>query len=194
LIFRSTSPIKALRQATEGNKMGKKFRPPTAQGCWKCLRTNLLTLLTVTGVLSGVALGFLLRGSREEKWSQREQVYVKFAGDIFLRMLKALILPLIVSSLISAIGSLDLSLSGKIGARALAYYMFTTVCAVVLGIILVVAIHPGKVGAERMKSESKPRDVTTADTLMDLVRYAYPHCNSNVTVISDQRLVGFIYR
>jgi len=151
--------------------MGKKFRPPTAESAWKCLRTNLLTLLTVAGVVSGVILGFILRGSREEKWTQREQVYVKFAGDIFLRMLKALILPLIVSSLISAIGSLDLSISGKIGVRALAYYMFTTVCAVILGIILVVAIHPGKVGADPLKSESKPREVTTADTLMDLVRY-----------------------
>lgn len=150
--------------------MGKKFRPPSAQSCWKCLKMNLLTLLTVTGVLSGVALGFALRGSREERWTQREQVYVKFAGDIFLRMLKALILPLIVSSLISAIGSLDLSISGKIGARAMAYYMATTVCAVVLGIVLVVAIHPGKVGANPLDTTSKPRDVTAADTLMDLVR------------------------
>ncbi|XP_021960977.1 excitatory amino acid transporter 3 isoform X2 [Folsomia candida] len=154
--------------------MGKKFKAPTAEGCAKCLRTNLLTLLTVAGVLSGVALGFILRGSRDEKWSQREQVYVKFAGDIFLRMLKALILPLIVSSLISAIGSLDLTLSGKIGVRALAYYMFTTLCAVVLGIILVVAIHPGKVSADPLASESKAREVTTADTLMDLIRNMFP--------------------
>ncbi|CAL8137276.1 unnamed protein product [Orchesella dallaii] len=170
----SSTPIKAIRQATEGKRMGQKFRPPTAQSAWKCLRTNLLTMLTVTGVLAGVALGFILRGSRKEEWSQREQVYVKFFGDIFLRMLKALILPLIVSSLISAIGSLDLSLSGRIGARAMAYYMITTVCAVVLGIILVCAIHPGKVGGERMESTNKPRDVTTADTLMDLVRNMFP--------------------
>lgn len=169
-LYRSSTPIKAIRQATEGKRMGQKMRAPSAEGAWKCLRTNLLTMLTVAGVLSGVALGFILRGSREEEWSQREQIYVKFFGDIFLRMLKALILPLIVSSLISAIGSLDLSLSGRIGARALAYYMVTTVCAVVLGIILVVAIHPGKVGGDKMESTNKPRDVTTADTLMDLVR------------------------
>jgi Na+/H+-dicarboxylate symporter len=151
--------------------MGKRFRAPTSEGTAKCLRQNLLTLLTVTGVLSGVALGFILRGSRDGKWLQREQIYVKFFGDIFLRMLKALILPLIVSSLISAIGSLDLSLSGKIGARALAYYMVTTVFAVILGIVLVVAIHPGQLESkDAKKPESKTRDVTTTDTLMDLVR------------------------
>ena len=37
------------------------------------------------------------------------------SGELFLRMLKALILPLVVPSLITAVGSLDLSLSGKVG-------------------------------------------------------------------------------
>ena len=39
------------------------------------------------------------------------------SGELFLRMLKALILPLVVPSLITAVGSLDLSLSGKVGHR-----------------------------------------------------------------------------
>ena len=38
-------------------------------------------------------------------------------GELFLRMLKALILPLVVPSLITAVGSLDMSLSGKVGWR-----------------------------------------------------------------------------
>lgn len=80
---------------------------------WKsCMSENLLTLLTVAGVLAGIALGFILRASKSTPWTQREIMYVNFAGDIFLRMLKALILPLIVGSIIAAIGSLDLSLSG----------------------------------------------------------------------------------
>ena len=52
-------------------------------------------------------------------------------------MLKGIIIPLVIPSLIVAVGSLDLSLSGKIGGRAVAYYMITTVLAVILGIILV---------------------------------------------------------
>ena len=71
-------------------------------------------------------------------------MYVRYIGELFLRMLKALILPLIIPSLISAIGSLDMSLSGKVGGRAVGYYMATTVLAVILGIILVNAIHPGR--------------------------------------------------
>ena len=64
-------------------------------------------------------------------------MYVKFIGNLFLQMLKGIIIPLVIPSLIVAVGSLDLSLSGKIGGRAIAYYMITTVMAVILGIILV---------------------------------------------------------
>lgn len=92
-----------------------------------------MTILTVGGVVSGIVLGIILRSSRSERYTNREVMYINYAGDLFLRMLKSLILPLIMSSLISAIGSLDLSLSGKIGARAISYYMVTTISAVVLG-------------------------------------------------------------
>ena len=41
-------------------------------------------------------------------------MYVSYVGKLFLRMLKALILPLIVPSLIAAVGALDMSISGKV--------------------------------------------------------------------------------
>ena len=76
-----------------------------------CLRTNFLTIGTMAGVIGGVIFGLILRNCKET-WSEREVMYVSYIGEIFLRMLKALILPLIVPSLITAVGSLDMSLSG----------------------------------------------------------------------------------
>lgn len=73
----------------------------------------MLTLLTVLAVAVGVIVGFILRNAKDEPWTKREIMYIQFPGDIFLRMLKGLILPLIVASIISAIGGLDLSLSGN---------------------------------------------------------------------------------
>ena len=49
-----------------------------------------------------------------ERWTEREVMYVSYVGKLFLRMLKALILPLIVPSLVAAVGSLDMSISGKV--------------------------------------------------------------------------------
>jgi hypothetical protein len=135
------------------------------------LRGNLLTFLTVIGVFGGVVLGVILRNSRDGEWTEREIMYVSYFGDIFLQMLKSLILPLIVSSIITAIGGLDLSLSGKIGARAIVYYFSTTVSAVILGMILVSIIHPGQGNASEIHKSGTSRNVTTVDTLLDLVRY-----------------------
>ena len=134
-----------------------------------CLRTNFLTIGTMAGVIGGVIFGLILRNCKET-WSEREVMYVSYIGEIFLRMLKALILPLIVPSLITAVGSLDMSLSGskssiilqclkeyqltpavgRVGGRAITYYLTTTMIAVVMGIILVVTIHPGVSGQEKV--------------------------------------------
>ena len=70
-------------------------------------------------------------------------MYVSFVGKLFLRMLKAVVIPLIVPSLITAVGSLNISLSGLVGRRTIAYFLLTTFAAAFLGLALVVVIHPG---------------------------------------------------
>ena len=84
------------------------------QNVLSCIKTNSLTLATMLGVIGGIILGLGLR-IRETPWSEREAMYVAYLGELFLRLLKVLILPLIIPSLISAVGSLDLSLSTKVG-------------------------------------------------------------------------------
>uniref|UniRef100_A0A1Y1LMS3 Amino acid transporter n=2 Tax=Photinus pyralis TaxID=7054 RepID=A0A1Y1LMS3_PHOPY len=147
-----------------------------AQSRMRCLnRHSLLTLLTVIGVIGGTVTGLVLNQFRSREWTKREIMYVKYPGDLFLRVLKSLIIPLLTSSIVSAIGSLDLSLSKKIAARSIIYYTVTTFCAVVLGIVLVTTIRPG-VGIERSAQKKKvdAKIVLTADTLMDLGRNMFP--------------------
>ena len=86
-------------------------------------------------------------------------------------------------SLIAAIGWMDLSLSGKVGLRATVYYLSTSVLAVILCIILVTTIKPGggldKAGSGSLTSSSgEKQSITTADTLMDLVRNMFPPNNA----------------
>lgn len=142
------------------------------------VKRNLLTILTVIGVIGGACTGLLLRNLGEGQWTKRDSMYLAFPGEIFLRMLKALIIPLLVTSVTVAIGSLDLSLSKKVAVRAISYYATTTICAVILGIILVTTIRPG-VGVEPLKdteSSDQPlsRVVLTIDTLLDLIRNVFP--------------------
>ena len=102
----------------------------------------------------------------------REDItYIDFPGKIFVNILKMLILPLIVSSIISSLAQLDAQSSGKVGVRALVYYLATTLMAAILGIILVLTIRPGTRGnAVQIKPESKSAEGRTVDTILDLFR------------------------
>lgn len=80
------------------------------------LGENLLTIVTIIGVVGGTIFGLILKKS-DHVWTERDIMYIQYPGDLFLRMLKCLIVPLIVASITSAIGALDLSLSKKIAFR-----------------------------------------------------------------------------
>lgn len=137
------------------------------------LKNNWLLLSTVAAVVLGIGIGVLVR--EYSKLSNLEKFYFAFPGEILMRMLKLIILPLIVSSMITGVAALDSNVSGKIGLRAVAYYFCTTLIAVILGIVLVVTIKPGvsqKVG-EIDRRGSSP-EVSTVDAMLDLIRNMFP--------------------
>ena len=69
----------------------------------------------------------------------------KEIGDLFLRLLQMLVVPLIVSSLITGVtGMGDLRTLGSIGGRAIAFYLTTSFLAIVTGIALVNLVRPGE--------------------------------------------------
>ena len=72
----------------------------------------------------------------------------KKVGDLFLRLLQMLVVPLIVSSLITGVtGMGDLRTLGAIGGRAIVFYLSTSFFAILTGIFVVNLIKPGE-GAE----------------------------------------------
>jgi proton glutamate symport protein len=72
----------------------------------------------------------------------------KAVGDLFLRLLQMLVVPLIVSSLITGItGMGDLRTLGSIGGRAIVFYLTTSLLAILTGIFVVNIVKPGE-GAE----------------------------------------------
>lgn len=72
----------------------------------------------------------------------------KEVGDLFLRLLQMLVVPLIVSSLVSGVtGMGDLRTLGSIGGRAIGFYLTTSFLAILTGVAVVNVIRPGT-GAE----------------------------------------------
>ncbi|XP_077390301.1 solute carrier family 1 member 8a [Festucalex cinctus] len=133
-------------------------------------RNGLLTL-SVAAVLSGCTLGFVLRGTQ---LSTQAKIYFSFPGELLMRMLKMLILPLITSSLMSGLSSMESRACCRMGVLTVTYYLWTTFMAVVVGITLVLLIKPG-VGTDMDSNRLGGGPVmTSADALLDLIRNMVP--------------------
>ncbi|XP_046361671.2 excitatory amino acid transporter 1-like [Haliotis rufescens] len=138
------------------------------------LMDNLLVILLILAVAIGIGMGFALRlvWSPDDK---RKIFYLAFPGQLLLNMLKCLILPLVVSSLITGLAALDKSVTGKLGGAAVLYYLTTTLLAVVLGIILVLSIQPGFKGGNTIERTGKAKLSQPIESLLDLIRNCFPN-------------------
>ncbi len=98
--------------------------------------------------------------------------YVSWLGDLFLRLLKMLIIPLILSSIISGVTNIGSGDSlGRLGLKTILYYVMTSTFAIVTGLILVNIIQPGK-GADlslMQEVEGLGEYKGLGQTLMDIV-------------------------
>jgi len=105
----------------------------------------------------------------------------KAMGDLFLRLLQMLVVPLIVSSLITGVtGMGDLRTLGSIGGRAMVFYLTTSFIAILTGMFMVNLIRPGE-GAELALLEEG-----AAGSLV------LPEAPSGIGVVLWQQLEGLI--
>ncbi|XP_045158775.1 excitatory amino acid transporter 1-like [Mercenaria mercenaria] len=160
---------------TEMNFDRHRYKPRTMkENIIHHLKANLIIIMMVIALAIGVVVGLTVRNIEGwEYWQKRKIFYLRFPGDLLMNMLKMLILPLIVSSIISSLASLNAKASGRMGLRAVVYYLTTTFAAVIMGIILVLVIQPGKRGGAISRS-GDPKEQEPLEALFDLIRNCFP--------------------
>ena len=105
-------------------------RPPAGAS-----RLPSLTTQIFIGLLLGIAVGYLWPGFG---------VAIKPLADVFLRMIKMIIAPLLFSTLVVGIaGTGDMKAMGRIGLKAIVYFEVATTIALFLGLLLVNTFKPG---------------------------------------------------
>ncbi|KAK7090285.1 hypothetical protein V1264_010100 [Littorina saxatilis] len=156
--------------------------PRSRTTCKTLAKENAVLLLTLLGVVLGFAIGF---GVRELHPSDDAIMWIGMPGELFLRMLNMLIVPLIVGSVISGTASLDPKSNGKMSLVAFVWILCTNTLACILAVILCVLIKPGR-GGEVSDTEPPSSSFETQDIFADLLRNFIP---SNVVEVGFRKAV-----
>ncbi|CAH1787037.1 unnamed protein product [Owenia fusiformis] len=135
------------------------------------LKNNMLLVLTMLSIVIGFAAGFGIRWLNPTKDAI---MWIGLPGEMFLRMLKMMILPLIISSVIAGTASMDPKSNGRISGIALAYVNVTNVIACIIGIGLTVSIKPGNSAGIASVQSTVSESLATEDIFADLIRNLFP--------------------
>ena len=145
-------------------------------------KLSLTTQIALALVLA-VIVGVLLQGHPDFV-----NDYIKPLGTIFLNLLKFIVVPLVLLSIISGILSMnDISKIGKLGLRAVLYFTFTTIIAVTLGLV-VSTLMKGLLPLIDIPLDGSAEPVEMPDiTFMEQIVNMFPdnivHPFSNMTMI-----------
>jgi proton glutamate symport protein len=117
--------------------------------------TKVLKLKLHWQILIALGLAVLAGLASGEQASLYGVTYLSiydFLGTLFLNALKMLIVPLVVSSIISGMAGIGhTGALGRLGLKTLAYYLTTSLLAILVGLVLVGAIAPGVVDGQPAK-------------------------------------------
>lgn len=108
-------------------------------------------------IIIGLALGVIWALlSSYLGWSQFTIDWIDPFGQVFIRLLKLIAVPLVLFSIIKGITELsDVSSLGRIGLKTLGTYLLTTVTAVTVGLVLVNLLHPGNGVALEQREDNR---------------------------------------
>lgn len=92
-----------------------------------------LAIQIFMGLFLGILAGFLFLAAGKSDWAVN---YVKPFGTIFLNLIKFIVIPIVLCSIISGVISMkDIRKVGSIGGKTIVFYMLTTACAVFIGLV-----------------------------------------------------------
>lgn len=112
-----------------------------------------LHIKIIIGLVAGIIWAFV---SSYLGWNEFTIDYIDPLGQIFIKLLKFIAVPLVLFSIIGGVSSLsDMSKLGRLGAKTLGLYLLTTVIAVGIGLVLVNLIKPGTFTDEAQRVKNR---------------------------------------
>ncbi len=110
----------------------------------KSTHTNRLTTYIVIAMLMGILIGYFINTNASPEFIKSFSPKIKLLATIFLRMVQMIIAPLVFSTLVVGIAKLgDLKAVGRVGGKAMIWFISASLISLTLGLILVTITKPG---------------------------------------------------
>ena len=137
---------------------------------------NRLTAFILAGMILGVITGFAanLWVGGDKALAKDVAGYFHLLADIFLHLIKMIIAPLVFSTLVAGIAHMgDSAALGRIGGRALAWFIVASLISLTLGLVFVNFFAPGE-GLNLVRSGAASGVITDALNFRDFVLHVFP--------------------
>jgi Na+/H+-dicarboxylate symporter len=135
--------------------------------------TTLIGIAMLLGIIAGYACNTLAGSPAEAK---EIASYFGILTDIFLRLIKMIIAPLVFATLVAGLAGMgDSKTVGRIGARALGWFVGASFCSLLLGLLFANLLHPGSsINVPLPEAGTALNLKTSALNLKDFITHVFP--------------------
>jgi Na+/H+-dicarboxylate symporter len=139
------------------------------------MRSKRLTTYILVGLVLGVIAGYLFNTSYAAASAEFADWAALLPGA-FLRLIKMIISPLVFATLVVGIAKMgDIATVGRVGGKALGWFIFASLVSLTLGLVIVEWLEPGKAMHLPIPAAGAKADITTEGlSLQSLISHAIP--------------------
>ncbi len=139
------------------------------------MKSSKMTTYILVAMVLGIAVGGLIHAEYAEPATQKLFAgYVSIGSTIFLRLIKMIIAPLVFSTLVVGIGHMsDAGAVGRVGGKAMLWFVSASLVSLTLGLILVNLFEPGA-GVHKVVSGVTSGIDAHAMTLDGFLKHVFP--------------------
>jgi Na+/H+-dicarboxylate symporter len=139
------------------------------------MQSRRLTVFILYGLLLGVGSGYICFRFFPESTTEFAHI-TALLPNIFLRLIKMIIAPLVFATLVVGIARMsDISTIGRVGVRALGWFIFASLISLTLGMLMVNWLEPGRTMQLALPADNASGDIATQSlTLTGFIAHTVP--------------------
>ena len=141
-------------------------------------KSNNLTLYIIVAMIAGAALGYYIHENYTPATIEVFSKNIKLLTTIFLRLIQMIIAPLVFTTLVVGIAKLgDLKTVGRVGGKALLWFVTASLVSLLIGLVLVNLLKPGEGIALSNGDTSGAKDLigkTQSFSITGFIEHVFP--------------------